>query len=104
MVLHFPALPSRLLRMQAAIAILHRKLTSLGATEIRRPALPPAGPVRSISMWSEFNSANLAHLKAEVACLERRSESLSPPPKRINRSLGRLREQVEWLEGLLPGP
>jgi hypothetical protein len=102
MVVHFPVLPSRLLRMEARIGSLHQRLSKLGAAEVKRPVFPTTTTVRALSTGSEFNSANLAHLAAELDCLERRAKSLSPLPVEVRRSLDRLREQVEWLESLLP--
>lgn len=101
--MHFPVLPSRLFRMLARIESLHRKLTKLGAAQVDRPVpRPPTGPSRAVSIWSEFNSENIPQLKAELECLELRSKSLSAVPTEVRRSLARLREQIEWLEHLLP--
>jgi hypothetical protein len=101
-VFHFPAMPSRLLRLQARIDGLHSKLTRHGAAELKRPVFRGATTARALSPASEFNSANLAHLQAELDCLERRAGSAAPLPAEIRRSLDKLREQVEWLVGLRP--
>jgi hypothetical protein len=98
---HFPALPSRVARIAARIESLHRHLTSLGAAEVSRPVAKPFTAVRAVSIWSEFHSGNIPHLKAELDCLDLRSKSLSHLPPEIRRSLARLREQVEWQEHLL---
>jgi len=63
---NFPVLPSRLLRMQGRIASLHRELTSLGAVQAARPVPKPTDAGRSVSIWSEFNSATISLLEAEL--------------------------------------
>jgi hypothetical protein len=88
--------------MLERVETLHRKLTTLGAAEVKRPGPGPALVARGLSPLSEFNSSNLARLQAELGCLERRAQSVSALPAGVRRSLGRLREQVEWLVGLLP--
>jgi hypothetical protein len=88
--------------MMARIEGLHRKLTKLGAAEARRPGPGPTYAARAISSLSEFNSSNLPQLKAELDCLDLRAKGVARLPADVGRSLAKLREQVEWLEHLLP--
>jgi hypothetical protein len=87
--------------MEGRIASLHHELTKLGAAPADRPARRSTGVVRPLSFGSEFDSANIPWLRAELDGLELRSKSVSPLPAELSRSLAKLREQVEWLEHLL---
>jgi hypothetical protein len=85
----------------ARIEGLHRKLTKLGAAEVRRPPPGPTQVARAISSLSEFNSSNIPQLKAELECLDLRAKGVARLPADVGRALAKLREQVEWLEHLL---